>query len=198
MLALNAEVYPLARSDLGVLRGVGIAGGYGRAVGVASADTGGTRVDTSWQRFDVGLRGRFDLGRAAMMGLDAGLGGIDFHFGDLAGATALLPSVTYRFLRVGPEVRVFLGNVSVYGGGAYLPVLSTGSIGNLFPRATTGGIEARAGAAYLFAPNLEVSVGLGYTRFYYSLRPEPGDTNVAGGATDEIANVSLGLAYLLR
>jgi hypothetical protein len=108
----------------------------------------------------------------------------------------VLPSVSYKFLRFGPDARVFFGNASVFLGGAYLPVLSTGTLGEHFPNATKGGIEARAGAAYLITPNLEASLELVYTRFYYSLRPDTPDPYVAGGALDEMGHVSLGLAYL--
>jgi hypothetical protein len=109
----------------------------------------------------------------------------------------VLPSVSYRFVRFGPELRVFWGDASFYAGGAYLPVLSTGAVAGRFPRATEGGLEVHAGAAYLVARHVEVSLGAGYTRFYYALRPEPGDPNVAGGALDQMPRASLGLAYLL-
>ena len=33
--------------------------------------------------------------------------------------------------------------------------------------------------------------------FFYSMNPQPGDANVAGGALDEMARLSLGFAYLL-
>jgi hypothetical protein len=41
-----------------------------------------------------------------------------------------------------------------------------------------------------------VSLELAYTRFFYSLQPLPGDTNVAGGALDQLEKASLGVAYL--
>jgi hypothetical protein len=196
LASLHVELYPLARTNVPVARGIGITGGFARAVGLGSADESGTKVSTSWQRFDVGARGRFEVGRSVIVGVGAGFGAIDFHFGDLE--TAVLPSVSYRFLRFGPDARVLFGNASIFLGGAYLPVLSTGAFGDHFPHASKGGIEARAGGAYLITQNVEASLELAYTRFYYTLRPEsdPPDPYVAGGALDQMASISLGLAYL--
>jgi hypothetical protein len=194
--SLTAEFYPLARTRMVVLNGLGITGDYGHAVGLSSADAGGTRVVTSWHNFDVGLRERIDL-HQILLGVDLGFGAIDFHFDNPAGATAVLPSVSYRFLRFGLDLRAPFGAFSLFGGGSYLKVLSTGGEGDLFPRESVGGVDARLGGAYSFGQGFELSVGLGYTRFFYSMNPQPGDANVAGGALDEMARLSLGFAYLL-
>jgi hypothetical protein len=77
-------------------------------------------------------------------------------------------------------------------------VLSTGYISDLFPKASKGGIDASAGVAYLLAPSWEASLELGYTRFFYTLNPAPGDTYVAGGALDEMGKLSVGATYLFR
>lgn len=196
LASLVAEVYPLAGTRLpGVARGLGLTGDYARAFALASADAGGTQVGTRWQAYDVGLRDRVDLGGALLVGVDLGFGAIDFDF-DRPAFAALLPGADYRFLRAGVDLRTH-GDLAVWGGGGYLDVLSTGGMGGLFPRETVGGVEARLGAAYAVTAAFEVSVGVHYTRFFYSMHPQPGDPNVAGGALDEMARVSLGLAYLL-
>jgi hypothetical protein len=197
LASITAQVYPFARTSLAVLNGLGVTGDYARAFGLASADAGGTRVGTTWQDFDVGLRERIRMGHSLLMGINLGYGAVDFHFDSSPGSTAVLPSVSYRFLRAGLDLQIAFGAISVVFGGAYLPVLSTGSVGDLFPRENAGGAEARLGVAHLIGQSFEVSLGISYTRFFYSFNPVPGDANVAGGALDEMARLSLGLAYLL-
>ena len=52
------------------------------------------------------------------------------------------------------------------------------------------------GVSDTVAPSVELSLDVVYTRFFYDLLPQPGDTYVAGGALDQMATVSLGFAYL--
>jgi hypothetical protein len=196
--SIAIEIYPAARTHIPFLSGLAVTGDYARAVGLSSADAGGTKVGTAWQDFDVGLRERIGVGRALLLGVNLGFGAVDFRFdGVPAGTMATLPSVGYRFLRAGLDLRGALGAFSLYGGGGYLQVLSAGPMGDLFPRESVGGVEARIGAAYVLARSFELSLGVGYTRFFYTFNPVPGDANVAGGALDEMARLSLGFAYLL-
>jgi hypothetical protein len=88
------------------------------------------------------------------------------------------------------------GALSVYAAASYLGVLSTGPLGTYFTRARVGGVEGRAGAAYTLARGVELSLEASYTRFFYSLNPQPGDAYVAGGALDQLLRGSLGVAYL--
>jgi hypothetical protein len=44
--------------------------------------------------------------------------------------------------------------------------------------------------------NVELSLEVAYTRFFYTLNPQPGDALVAGGALDQMAFGSLGAAYM--
>jgi hypothetical protein len=195
MGAVHAELYPFAGTRVPVLRGLGVVGGYARAFGVSSADSSGTRVGTSWQEYDVGGRERLPLGANVVLGLSVGYGATDFLF-DTPSFTATLPSVAYRVLRTGMDLRVATGAFSVVGEAGYLPVLSAGRIGDVFPRETVGAIEARLGAAYQVARGLELRADARYTRFFFSMNPVPGDANVAGGALDELASLSFGVAYL--
>jgi hypothetical protein len=197
IVSLAAEVYPLARAHIPIVNGLGATVDYARAFGLTSADAGGGSVGTTWQAFDVGIRERIALGRLVIVGIDAGYGAVDFTFDQGAFSSGTLPSVGYRFVRAGADARFNLGDFSLFGGAAYLPVLSTGGEGQLFARESVGGVEARLGAAYAIGHSFELSLGLHYTRFFYSMNPVPGDANVAGGALDELARLSLGFAYLL-
>ncbi len=85
---------------------------------------------------------------------------------------------------------------SIYGSGSYLFVLSTGPVGGYFARESVGGVEGRLGVARSLGHRFEASLEVAYTRFFYSLNPQPGDTFVAGGALDQMAFGSLGIAYV--
>jgi len=196
VVSIALEVYPLAGLRLPVLSGLGVVGDYGRAVGLGSADSGGTQVGTSWQFYDVGLHERLPIGARTLLGVGVAYGANDFDF-DQPSFAASLPTVDYGFLRASLDARVFFGSFSLLGGGGYLDVLTAGTISGVFPRESVGGMDAFLGGAYLLSPHLEVSARVAYTRFFYAFNPQPGDAHVAGGALDEMARVSLGLTYLL-
>jgi hypothetical protein len=75
-------------------------------------------------------------------------------------------------------------------------MLSSGD-GSGFPHESVGGVEGRLGLAYPITRSFEVSIAGAYTRIFYAYNPTPGDANVAGGALDEMGNLSLALATML-
>lgn len=195
----SGVVYPLAPTRLPVLRDFGITGEYSQAFALASQDSAGNRVGTTWQSFDVGATERIALPRGLLANVSAGYGGDDFQFTDaLAGGAAALPSASYRFVRVGADVRYgFLSVFAAWAGGSYLDVLTSGYTAELFPRETVGGVEAHLGASWRLAKSWELSLSGAYTRFFYSFNPVPGDASVAGGALDEQTRVLAGFAYVM-
>jgi hypothetical protein len=192
-------VYPLAPTHIAVLRDFGITGEYSQAFALASQDSAGNRVGTTWQAFDFGATERIALPRGLLANVSAGYGGNDFQFSDaIPGGAAALPSVSYRFVRVGADLRYgFLSAFAAWAGGSYLDVLSSGYTSQLFPRETVGGVEAHLGASWRLAKSWEVSLSAAYTRFFYSFNPVPGDASVAGGALDEQTRVLAGFAYVM-
>jgi hypothetical protein len=196
LIALSGEVYPFTTARIPGLNGLGATASYARAFGLASEEDRGTRVSTSWQTFALALRERLAVGRAFIVGIDAGYGDTSFAFDKPIQPTAQLPSVHYKVLRGGLDGRFARGDLSVRAAAGYLDVLSTGDFAAVFPRASLGGIDAALGVADQITPTVELSLDLGYTRFFYDLSPQPGDAYVAGGALDEMATVSLGIAYL--
>jgi hypothetical protein len=196
LAAIGGEIYPFVSSSVPVVNGLGATASYARAFGLASEDSGGTRVSTSWQAFAVGLRERLPLGRTFILGVDAGYGDNNFAFDNPNPQAEQLPSVHYKFLRAGLDGRYVHGDLSVHGGASYLDVLSTGDFAALFPHASLGGVDASLGVSDQIAPAIELSLDLVYTRFFYDLSPVPGDAHVAGGALDQMATISLGIAYL--
>jgi hypothetical protein len=196
-LEVSGDVYPLARTHVPVLAGLGLQAQYSHAFGLSSQDSSGTSVSTTWQAFEVGLRDRIALGDSVLLGIGGGYGDTSFSFSGAVTPIEQLPSVDYQYLRGGIDGRYALGAFSVRGAFGYRGVLSTGDFGKLFPRETVGGIDAGLGLAWMMAPGMELSLDASYVRFYYSLLPQPGDSYVAGGALDEMAALSLGFTYLL-
>jgi hypothetical protein len=178
-----------------VVRDLGVTGAFARAVGLSSSDASGAHVGTSWQTFDVGVRQRVHVASNVLLRLSFGYGNVAFLFDAAPSDVSVLPSVRYTFLRAGLDTRVSFGAFSVVGGGAYLDVASS-AMSDVFPRASFGGVEANLGAAYAVARHVELAFGLGYTRMFATLSPEPGDAHVAGGALDEMYKASIGVAYL--
>jgi hypothetical protein len=197
LASITATVYPFAFTGAPVVRDLGLTGEYAQAVGITSQDSTGAHVDTSWRTFDVGAVERIPLTRSVMAHVSAGYGGNDFQFGQSL-ASATLPGVGYRFLRIGGDVDVgFLSDFDAFAGGSYLDILETGATGQIFPRESVGGLEAHVGLSYALSPHWQASIGAAYTRFFYSFNPVPGDVNVAGGALDEQTRALAAFAYRL-
>jgi hypothetical protein len=136
------------------------------------------------------------LGRVTVAA-HGGYGGDDFIFDGSTAVAGALPSVAYRFVRGGIDARIPVGPLSFMADVAYLGVLSTGPYADLFPHAQVGGIDASAGVGLALSRSFELSLGVRYTRFFYDLRPVPGDAYVAGGTLDEMARLWTGLAWCL-
>jgi hypothetical protein len=197
MASITAVVYPLAFTRVAVIRDFGITGDYARVFTFSSEDSAGTQVGSTWQSFDVGATERIALTRALVANVSAGYGEDAFQFDEnLPGGTGQLPSVNYRFVRAGGDMRYeFLSAFSAFGGGSYLDVLGTGYTAALFPRASVGGLEGHVGASYLLAKGWELSLSAAYMRFFYSANSVPGDGAVAGGALDEQTRIVAGFSY---
>jgi hypothetical protein len=193
---VDAELYPLARTGLPGLKDFGLTADYGRAFGLSSDDSAGTAVNTTWSLFDVGARERIPVGRSWLLGLHGGYGEMTYTFDGSLAAPAALPGVQYRFVRGGADARVALGPFSLSAQGSYLAVFSTGPIGGYFARGSVGGVEGRLALARDLGLGFEASIDVGYTRYFYSFNPQPGDAYVAGGALDQMAFGSLGVAYV--
>jgi hypothetical protein len=196
LFAIHGEIYPLSNMSIPVVSGIGAVGDYARAFGIGSQDSAGNQVGTSWQAFDLGLRERLALGSSVILGVDLGYGDDDFAFDTPVTPTAQLPSTHYKTFRAGLDGRYARSSLSAQASASYLDVLSTGDFGTLFPRTSVGGVEASLGVSDAVTPSVEVTLAVVYTRFFYNLAPVPGDAYVAGGALDQMATVSLGLAYL--
>lgn len=200
---LGAELYPLAGTDIVVLKDLGFTGGFGMALGLSSETQGseGTEpqeVTTSWLRVDAGLRLRLRTGseKAPVLGLHGGFSMDRFELEADGALGDEVPSVGYSFLRVGVDGRIPIGPVALGLFFDYLGAVSAGAVYDRFTGASIGGIALGGSFIVPIASGFEIRVGAEYDRWFYAFEPSIGDTFVAGGALDEYLHLSLGPAYV--
>jgi len=201
LVAIGAELYPLAGLSVPVVNGLGITVSYARALGLSSqTQDSAVAVSTTYQRINVGLRARLPLGDgndAPLLGLSGGLRLLQFEMETPpALTTELLPSASYTILRLGVDARVPLGPVALLGGLDLLVPLSARGVYQQFQGPAVGGHGAHLGLAIPFMTGLEGRAVLEHTRFFSSFNPEVGDPYVAGGAQDQFFGLRLGAAYV--
>ena len=189
--AIDAEVYPGARTSVPFLRDLGIAGGFRIALGLQSRTPEGVAVGTAWNRFDAGLRYRlrFGEGRKPQVGIRFGIARENFTFS----ATATdYPAATYFYLRPAADVWVPIGIVALFGEFAVLPTLSSGETARRFSGTSVLGFEGKGGVA--LTPNdwLLVRASFSYEYFGYSMTPNAGDAFAATGANDAFMRIHVG------
>lgn len=198
MASFGLEAYPLASSNVPVLRDLGFRGRISRALGLGSKTPDGTPIDTSWTRFGGELRERLLVpgSHPFELGIDVGADASYFVMSTTTKVGALLPTARSISLRFGFDARlVVAGRFSLLAGGAYLAPTSAGEIYERFRRAHVGGIDSDFGFALGLIPGLEARLTGRYTRYFASFRPRLGDPAVAGGALDEQLQFGLGMRY---
>lgn len=201
-LSVAARWFPGASFTRGLGAAFGVDLRYERSFGIESRAGGASFRDMS-RVFEVqGLarlsRPRYELIGALGYGMDA------FVFSSSDGATNLvnprspIPSVDYRYIRIGLEARLMpFERVHFLLGVAGLAVLDPGPIGSnaWFPHAGAGGTELRARVAYLLPHHVELRLGLRYRRYFLDMHSQLGDPYVAGGAVDHHVALEAAAAY---
>lgn len=198
---LDLEWYPLAGGD-GAIGNLGLVGGYQQAFAVSSETSDGGELDTSSRAFDVGLRWRFPVGEHEL-GLSARYGQHSFELDD--GDRNFIPSVNYGYVRPGLDGRLSFGSVFLGLGLGYRIVLDSGEFAEepWFPDQSVGAVDGRLEFGLAFG-GLDVLLGAGIERYFYSLNPDPDNVGVtedgdavAGGALDQYLYGYLGIGYRL-
>lgn len=198
MASFGLEAYPLASTDLPVLRDLGFQGRLSRAFAVNSKTPDGTTIETSWTRFGGEVRERILLPSSHPVELGVYVGGDASYFTmkTKTPVAALLPSAKTVAVRFGFDARVLaVGRVSFLLGGAYLATTSPGEIYDRFRAPHVHGVDAELGAAVALVPGLELRLSGRYTRYFSTFKPLVGDALVAGGALDEQMQFGLGVRY---
>lgn len=203
---IEAEAYPFANANVAVLKNIGWYASYARAFGVQSsfrtvtADSD-VKVSNDWSTWQVGLHSRWRLARKLGLGaqLTYGFSNYRFNFADLADSRAFeVPEVRYGFLRYGLEVRVPVSFLEVSGGAGYRSIMSGGRVtSSYFPNSQAGGVDVYGTLTLAISKAFSLDGTVRYTRYFYDMKPEVGDTYVAGGALDQYLGMSLSLVYLM-
>ncbi|MGK3990266.1 hypothetical protein WME99_44895 [Sorangium sp. So ce136] len=195
-ISVSGELYPLASTNIAVLKGLGITAGYAQALGLNSAVGGGDPISTTYQRINLGLRERLSLGEKSVLGISAGLRFLTFEIDAPADLARTVPNVSYTLFRAGLDGRFPVGPVALGLGAEYILPLSSGPVYERFTGASVQGIGALAGVMIPVATGIEARLLVEYARFFSSFQPEQGDPYIAGGAIDQYLGLRLAGAYV--
>ena len=195
-VTVEAQWFPGAHftADWGAHLGLYASGGF--APGVTSADAHGHGYDTT--AFDArgGLLGRVPLGAHQLL---VGAG-VEYRRFALSLPTDPndpgVPGVSYAAASVDLDARLRLAaRFTLLAGATGALPLAFGDLSDrLFPRASGGSVELRAGVAWAFAAPFELRLAASYRRYFLAMNPSPGDRWVAGGLVDEFASLTLSVA----
>lgn len=198
MLSFGLEAYPLASTNVPVLRDLGFRGHLSRAFAVDSKTPDGATIDTSWTRFEGDVRyrvlvpGEHRLDFGFLLGVDASY----FAMSTKKEVAALLPEARTIAARFGFDLRWLLaGRVSLLAGAGYLATTTRGEIYDRFRSPHVAGVDANLGFALAIVPGLEAELTGAYTRYFSTFHPHVGDEIVAGGALDQQMQFGLGVRY---
>jgi hypothetical protein len=199
LVTFGGELRPFVWAHVPVLDRLGISFDYAFAPSLDSSTTDGEDIRTSWDHGDLALHVPVRLGqrpRAPQIGATLGYGWIGFSFATTEPLAAEIPTVTYRFVRIGLTGQLPLsGRLSLNAAFDYLGPFSGGSVYERFRDVTINGIDARLGLGFDIAEGTRLFLILDYTRFFSSFVPIPGDAYVAGGALDQFGTVKIGFEY---
>jgi hypothetical protein len=185
----------------GVGRYLALRGEAELAVGIdGSEDSDGTLYPTSASDWSAGLRVLLPI-PAGQWSIDAAYGMHRFTIEDDEMLAELVPDVDYRYVRGALALRAPLGRrLALDASAGYRQLLGTGDLESdpWFPRLKGAGIDAELGARVRIAGPVEFLARAGLRRYFFAMRPEPGDSMIAGGAVDQYLSISAGLAIALR
>ncbi|MEP7052449.1 MAG: hypothetical protein ABJB12_18930 [Pseudomonadota bacterium] len=198
MASFGLEAYPLASTNVPVLRDVGFRGRLSHAFGLGSKTPDGAKIATNWTRFGGELVARLLFPGPHALELDV-LAGADASYFNMSTASqvaAVLPAARTVSVRLGLDGKLLVaGRFSLLLGGAYLAVTSPGAIYGQFRGSHVAGVDGDLGAALGLLPGFEALLTGRYTRYFASFKPNVGDSYVAGGALDQQLQFGLGVRY---
>jgi hypothetical protein len=193
---LLAEVYPLVPfSDNKYLYGIGLTAQLGQAIGLESSDNMGMTIDTSWTDFEIGARYQLPVSMLKV-GLVAAYGAEQYTFDQNNGLFDVTPSVDYRFVCLGADIGFSPHPmVSVFAGGNFKLVSSTGDLGDRFAQNDVTALGAGVGVTARVYGDLGLRLEGRYSYYGHTFTPAADNMFVAQGGSDQIFNVMLGAAY---
>jgi hypothetical protein len=163
------------------------------ALGIRSVDQAGNEYKSRYDSYHVGALARIPVGKHFVRGF-AGYGIQRFsQESKTKGIQSPTPNVDYRMARMGLGGDfVFSDTLTMGLEAAWLQMLSVGQIGEWFPQASAAGVEMGMDVSYAVTPRFFARLFGGYQRVFFDFNPKVGDTNVAGGATDNYVTAGLG------
>lgn len=202
-LIVRGEVYPGALFGAeGLAANVGVIGSFAYGIPADSVykPAGGTArtLTTDVREFTLGLRGRFPLSAKAGIGFSAVYGQQRYFLkGDET--AALVPDILYSYARLGPDLWIEFGKVSVEAHVGARLVTGTGELEDAklwFANVGARGIDAGLTLGFAVTPSISVLAGGEFTRYGFNFNPIPKNaTYVAGGATDQYVGGWLGVGF---
>jgi hypothetical protein len=197
MVGLALGAYPFR--EVPFLDYVGIEGSYARAIGLSTESPGGEELANIFDELRIELRVRVPTGEppAPVLSVGGGFGSLRYQFPiENNPFFAELPDVWYVFASGALEVRVALGPIGLFAGGAYLGLISSGEVAARFTDSEEHGIEGRVGVGVQIVEWLEARLAADYVVVLYDFDPAPRDRYVAASARDEILCVQTSVAFL--
>jgi hypothetical protein len=163
-----------------------------------TVDRDGNQFKSRYAAYHVGVRARAPVGRHYVSAF-SGYAVNGFEIApEATNLRSPTPSIDYSMIRSGLSADFTLSDSFMLGlDGAWLHLLSVGEIGEWFPRASAGGLELAMFATYNLTQRVFARASAAYQRTFFSFNPQPGDPNVAGGATDQYLAVSVGAGVIL-
>ncbi len=159
----------------------------------------GMTYPTRAYSFDIGLLGRIPLGRF-LPEIGVGYGMHGFEISDISADVKKpqIPSVVYSFVRIAAGLRVeATRRIFATAHFGYRLILSAGEFQSAayFPRSRIDGVDVDVGFGVVIWRGLQARAAFDMQRYFSSLKPEPGDPFIAGGAVDEYLGGTLEVAY---
>lgn len=217
-IGISIEAYPLVlgkndASRRAFWRQFGVAIDFERVLALKSK-SGDAEYDTTMQRWEVGLRWRWNVGQKATLptvALAVGYGQQTFEIDAGADAAMLgLPNVAQTYINLGANVRVPFGTprFALVAGGGYLLVQDGGDLNaeSAYGAGSASGFKVDAGLEFRVLPFLPVRAGFRMSQVKYSfdgtgalsnnLDGDAASVDVSGG-TEKVVGGYVSLGYLL-
>lgn len=198
MVDLSAAFYPARPFTSDWISWLGLDVRAQVAITTPTVDRDGNQFKSRYSAYHVGARVRAPIGDhylSAFSGYAVNTLEIAPEAPNLLSPT---PSIDYRMIRSGLSADFTVSDTVRLGlDGAWLHLLSVGEIGRWFPRSSAGGLELAVFATYNLTQHVFARASGAYQRTFFSFNPQPGDQNVAGGATDQYLAVSVGAGVIL-
>ena len=203
MIDMRAAFFPASYFTKGWASYLGLDVRAQFALGIRTVDTVGNEYKSRYGAYHAGVIGRVPVGKHAVRAF-GGYAAQSFTVkSEEKGIASPTPNVDYRMMRVGGGGELALTDtIALSMDLAWLQMLSVGQIGQWFPRAQAGGVEATMDATYAVSPRFFARAFGTYQRVFFDFNSKPEDTQrdgvkVAGGATDTYLTFGLGAGVRL-